>query len=130
MPNRKGFTLVEILIVMVVLGIVAGLAFPVYTNLVERSRAQEAIRHLDAVKDALSGYRSINGNYTGATFAAVRYDPNQVEAGQAAHFSYVLSDVTATTFTITAQREPAAQNAGNTLTLDQTGTITRNGVYA
>ncbi len=41
--NKKGFTLLEILIVLVILAVLAGLAIPAYQSAVEKSRAQEAV---------------------------------------------------------------------------------------
>ncbi len=128
----KGFTLLEVVIVLVVLGVIAGLSLPVVTGQVERSRAQEAVQHLDAVGDHMKAHRGFNGSYTGATFVNIRFNPNTVAAGQGQLFSYVLNNVTATTYTCTAQREPAGNNAGNTVVLNQVGdvtTVTRNGAY-
>lgn len=41
--SKKGFTLLELMIVLIALGMVAGLMFPVLTAQVERNRAQEAL---------------------------------------------------------------------------------------
>ena len=122
--------MVEVLITMTIIGVVAGLMIPVISSQVERSRAQEAIQHLDTVKDALRMYYSLNRTYSGASFSNIKYDPNQPEAGQGLFFSYSLSNLTNANYTITAQREPAAANAGNTITLDETGNLIKNGAYA
>ena len=45
----KGFTLLEILIVIVILGVVAGLAVPVFTSSIEQSRSNEAQNNLNAI---------------------------------------------------------------------------------
>ena len=130
--NKKGFTLLEILIVLVVLGVVAGLMFPVLTAQVEKSRAQEAVTALGTVKEAMVTYYQGAGNnsYVGATFANIGFDPDTAVAGQVPLFTYSLSNLAAATFTCTAQRLPAATNAGNTVTINQAGTVTRNGAYA
>jgi len=122
--------MVEILVVLVVLGVVAGLSFPVILGQVERSRANEALVQLDATKDALLKFYSLNGTYVGATFLSINYDPNVVDGGQSTSFSYKIGNLSNTQYTITAQREPAASNVGNTIILDQTGTVTKNGAYA
>lgn len=129
----RGFTLVELLITLVVLGVLAGACYPIIAVQIERSRAQEAVQQLDMVKGALENYQSFNGSYVGATYATINYDPNVVAGGQVALFSYAPMVVTAATYTVTAQREPAADHAGNTVVLNRTAagvvTITRNGVY-
>ncbi len=124
-----GFTLVEVLIVLVVLGTVAGLMIPVVTAQIERSRSTEAVQHMESALDALKGYRALNGSYSGATFLKINYDPNQTQGGQKTIFSYTLSVSNGTSYTITAQREPAASNSGNTLDMDQTGKVTPHGAY-
>lgn len=115
---------------MTVIAVVAGLSMPVISQQIERSRAQEAIQHLDTVKGALGMYYSLNRTYAGATFSNIRYDPNQAGAGQGLLFSYSLDDLSDTTYTITAQREPAASNVGNTITLDESGNLIKSGAYA
>ena len=46
MKKNSGFTLIEILTVIVILGVLAGLAVPVYVGQVEKARGSEAIDHL------------------------------------------------------------------------------------
>ncbi len=132
LKNKKGFTLIELLIVLVIIGVVAGLMFPVLAAQVEKSRAQEALTALGTVKEAMVKYQQTTGNnsYVGATFANIGFDPNVGAAGQVPLFSYVIGGLGANTFTCTAQREPAAANVGNTVQINQLGTVTRNGVYA
>ena len=43
MKNKKGFTLVEILTVVIIIGILSALALPQYRRVVERARATEAM---------------------------------------------------------------------------------------
>ena len=62
----KGFTLIEILIVVVVLGVMAGLAIPVYRNNVEQSKDDEAKVNLYAIYTAEKIYKANYGTYWGA----------------------------------------------------------------
>ncbi len=52
MKNKNGFTLLEIIIVVVIAGVLATLALPRYNASVEKSRTTEAVQILDALKDA------------------------------------------------------------------------------
>lgn len=50
--NKKGFTLVEILTVVLIVGILSALALPQYRRVVERARATEAISGLKTLYDS------------------------------------------------------------------------------
>ena len=128
--NQKGFTLLEILIVLVILAVLAGLAIPAYQAAVEKSRSQEAITALTAVREAMIRYHAVNNTYTGAALGvgAMDYNPNVAVGGQTILFTYVLSNLAANTFTCTATR--TALTAADTVAINQAGTVTRGGVYA
>ena len=49
--NKKGFTLLEILAVVLIIGILASVSLPLYQKFIVKSRAAEAINLLEAVKD-------------------------------------------------------------------------------
>ncbi len=64
MNIKRGFTLIELLVTVLIIGILAGIAVPVYTDAVEKSRVSEAMIVLRAVRDAEKLYRLTNGVYT------------------------------------------------------------------
>lgn len=66
--NRKksGFTLMEMLVVVIILGVVAGIAMPSYTLHIERVRASEGVQLLTALLAAQERYRLENAAYTTA----------------------------------------------------------------
>lgn len=68
MTNQRGFTMVELLIVMVVIGILATVAMPLYQMVPERSRATEADAALGAIRSALRVYYGEHGTYVNASF--------------------------------------------------------------
>jgi len=53
---RKGFTLIEVLIVVIILGILATIALPQFNKVVERARTSEAITNIGAIRTALAIY--------------------------------------------------------------------------
>lgn len=60
---RRGFTLIELVIVATIMGILAGMAIPNYQRIVERARVARAIGDLDAIGQSLTEYHHLNGAY-------------------------------------------------------------------
>jgi len=52
MFEKKGFTLVEIMVVVVIIGILTAIAWPRYVKTAEKARISEARSILGALKDA------------------------------------------------------------------------------
>lgn len=52
LTSHKGFTLIEILVVVLIIGILAALAMPEYIKAVERSRLTEVVTLLDSIAKA------------------------------------------------------------------------------
>jgi type IV pilus assembly protein PilA len=61
MLNRKGFTLIELMIVVAIIGILAAIAIPMYNSNVNKAKLQEATDTLGAIKDEVSNYASDHG---------------------------------------------------------------------
>ena len=124
--NKKGFTLLEVLIVLVILAVLAGLAIPAYSAAVEKSRSQEALQSLTAMRDSMMRFFAQNGTYVGATLVTLDYNPNTVTGGQTLIFNYVIGGLGANTFTLTANRQGGPVGS---VSLNQAGVVTKTGVY-
>ena len=61
--NKKGFTLVELLLVLVILGVLAGIVVPRFAGQTERARETAAETQISAFKTALSTYEVDMGGY-------------------------------------------------------------------
>lgn len=62
--TRKGFTLVELAVVIVIIGVLAAFGVPRFLKSVERSKAAEAFQYLSAVRAAQERYLAKEGTYT------------------------------------------------------------------
>lgn len=62
--KRQGFTLVELAVVIVIIGVLAAFGVPKFLNSVERSKAAEAFAYLAALRTAEERYQAKEGVYT------------------------------------------------------------------
>lgn len=60
---QSGFTLIEIMVVLVILGALAIISVPVYSNYVNRAKINEAISNVDALSTAIRIYKMENGTW-------------------------------------------------------------------
>jgi type IV pilus assembly protein PilE len=106
----RGFTLVEMMVTVALVGILTAVALPSYRDYVTRGRLTEAFAALAGVQPAAEQYWSNGRTYAGFD----RMPPNST------NFTYTLSDAGVSAYTVTATGSGAA--SGFTYTVNQSGT--------
>ena len=110
--SEAGFTLVEVLVVMLIMGIIAGIALPGFLN--QRDKADDGSSKAAArsAQAAIEDYANSNlGSYTGATGTILNSYSSSVPA---------LTDVSFPSGYVWSITTPPNANTGNTFTLKKT----------
>ena len=71
MRKSSGFTLIELMVVLVVIGVLVSIAIPNYARSVERTRCSFALNMLKSMRNAAVLYFRENQTFTGITLPAM-----------------------------------------------------------
>ncbi len=131
----SGFTLIEVLIVLVIIGVLAGIAIPMYQATRDKARKAEALQVLSAMRQSEGRLFAGSARYA-TTTTELDYDFSAAAlavAGQIPHFAYTVSTSGGGTFTATATRNSvdasAPAHTGDTVTIVESGTVGGTGIY-
>jgi len=92
----RGFTLIELMIVVAIVGILAMIAYPSYLDSIRKSRRADAVAALGAGQLAQEKYRANNTTY--GTAAQIGLAANSPDS----YYAMTVSGTSATAYTITA----------------------------
>ena len=123
--SQKGFTLIELMIVVVIIGILAALAIPRCMRATTKSKQSEAKQILKQVYVMQRAYRQEHDTYTanGATATAGgSFATLGVDIMSTARYSYAIT-ADSTTFSATATANLDDDGAIDTWSINQTGTL-------
>lgn len=130
--KQKGFTLIELMIVVAIIGIIASIGYPRYTESVSKSRRGNAQAEMLSLSSALERYYTQNNHYSNAAAAGADTgapDPTiySIEAEVTPFYTITISETDGGVADTTAAQsyEISAVPAG-VMTGDRCGTMTLN----
>lgn len=129
--TKSGFTLLEVIIVIIIVGVLASLALPRFFSTVEFSRSTEALMAFTSLRGSMDRcYLSNGSNYTGCLITNLDLSNPGLSPG--AHFGYSITGQSASAYTLFATRTTfAGGNASDWIRLiANTVGVSRAGVGA
>ncbi len=115
---KRGFSLIELMITVVIISILASVAYPQYQRMITRSKQTEAKTMLQAIATSQQLYRSIHQNYANSL------NELDLELPQTSKYSYTLhTNIGRTTFFVQAESNLDSDEALDTWQIDQTNTL-------
>jgi prepilin-type N-terminal cleavage/methylation domain-containing protein len=126
--NNKGFTLIELMIVVVIIGILAAMAIPRYMRAATKAKQSEARGILKQIYTMQKAYFVEFDNYCRNGIVAnaaqpLAFAPLAVEIMPSARYVYTMS-VNGVQFTCTAQANLDDDATLDTWTIDENGVLT------
>jgi type IV pilus assembly protein PilE len=118
MKHATGFTLVELMIVVAIIGILAAIAVPAYSDYVTRGKLVDATTQLSDGRVKLEQYFQDNRTYANVG-AIISPCPARTK-----YFTFTCANLSDTNYTITADGN--AELAGFTYSIDQNNTKASN----
>lgn len=129
---ESGFTLIELMVTVVILGILAAIAMPMYSNYITKAKTRNAGADLVTLSLVIESLYQRNlvypiptPNPTVSTIKTQEY-ATAWQPAETDNFEYT-ANVTATTYTLTATGKTGTRSAGCSLSLTNKNVRTVNG---
>ena len=106
----RGFTLIELMIAVIVLGILVAVALPSFLYSIRKGRRSEAFSALSALQQAQERYRGNNPTYASLTaLAAVSPDATASPTRPGGYYTITVDSNSATGYVVTANGTGSSQ---------------------
>lgn len=126
--QQRGFTLIEVMIVVAIIALLAGIAWPSYQNQVRSSNRADAQGALMGLAQAMERHYTENGTYEeaaaggGDTGSPAIFPSEAPLDGSRKYYDLEITDATETGYELTASPKSTGVQAGDgDLTLSSTG---------
>lgn len=112
--RQRGFTLIELMIVVVVVSILASIAVPSFMNSIRKGRRADAVAALAELQQAQERHRANNPTYASALTGSGSLGLSST-ASPSGYYTLAISGTpTATTYTVTATANSGQSQASDT----------------
>jgi len=118
---QKGFTLIELMIVVAIIGILAAIALPAYQDYTIKAQVSEGPQLSEGLKTAISEYYASYGNWP-ADMTAIGYGTQVISGSYVTSISQAGGGITVT-YGQKANAKVSASHLGITGAVDQNGDI-------
>ena len=126
LKNRKGFTLIELIVVIVIIGILAAILIPRFSGFTDKARITDAVIKAKQMATAMESTFAEKGTWAAvgtaknevASMAGISVGSEKVTAwtiGNAGEFTVTITDGTAFTAGRTGPDDPIHGKAGSSL---------------
>lgn len=120
-PKQRGFTLIELMIVVTIIAIITGIAVSAFSGAGREAEQSRIMAEINSLNDAMSRYYQGSYSYTGATIDALRGGVN-VSIAASPNYTVTLNNLAGQTYILLATPVAGSVVAGTgAYSIDETG---------
>jgi type IV pilus assembly protein PilA len=118
--DQRGFTLVELLVVILIIGILAAIALPAFLNQRDKASDVEAKSAVRNAQETLEAFHTDKASYNATVAELVELEPSLINAR---NFDLVATD---TTYSLSVDSKPGNNGGTYSISLDAAGSPLRS----